>query len=136
MELPIPRPNNDTQPYWDAARDDRLALQHCAACNKVQAVPRSFCGHCQSPDLVWRDSDRQGVIASFSIVQRGPTKAFKDYSPYVLALVDVSEGVRLMLNIVGEDRFEAQIGDPVEIIFETRGNDGFKMPQAKRSGVK
>ena len=133
MELPIPHPNHDTKPYWDAARDDRLALQHCTACNTVQAVPRSFCGNCQSTDLVWRDAARQGKIASFSIVHRGPTKAFKEYSPYVLALVDITDGIRLMLNIVGDDRLEAQIGDPVEIVFESRGSDGFKMPQAKRS---
>jgi uncharacterized OB-fold protein len=71
-------------------------------------------------------------VASFSIVHRGPTKAFKEISPYVLALIDLEEGVRLMLNILGEDREQVAIGDAVEIIFEARGDEGFKLPQARR----
>ncbi|MGD9862397.1 MAG: Zn-ribbon domain-containing OB-fold protein [Pseudodonghicola sp.] len=135
MDLPIPTPNADSRPYWDAAQQERLVLQHCTACGAVQAVPRSWCGKCQSPDLTWRDSDRRGTVASFSIVHRGPTKAFRDHLPYVLALVDVTEGVRLMLNVIGDDRLETRIGDEVEIVFEPRGPAAFKMPQAKRSAA-
>ncbi|SMO48582.1 hypothetical protein SAMN06265173_103194 [Thalassovita litoralis] len=135
MDLPIPTPNADTRPYWDAAQQGRLVLQHCSACGAVQAVPRSYCGACHSNALIWRESNRRGVIASFSIVHRGPTSAFRDHLPYVLALVDMTEGVRLMLNVIGTDRLDTQIGDPVEIVFEPRGAEGFKMPQAQRSRV-
>ncbi len=133
MDLPIPRPNADTRPYWEAAQQDRLVLQHCADCGARQAIPRSYCGTCHSANLTWRDSSGIGRIASFSVVHRAPTKAFRDHLPYVLALVDMAEGVRLMLNVIGEDRLDTQIGDRVRVVFEPRGADGFKMPQVQRS---
>lgn len=135
MELPIPRPNADTHPYWEAAQQDRLVLQHCADCGAPQAIPRSYCGTCHSVNLTWRESSGRGKIASFSVVHRAPTKAFRDQLPYVLALVDMAEGVRLMLNVIGDNRLDTQIGDSVRIVFEPRGADGFRMPQVQRSSA-
>lgn len=132
MTLPLPIPDADSRPYWDAARERRLVLQRCAACGAVQSIPRRFCGACRSAALEWRDSEPRGVVASFSIVHRGPTAAFRDHTPYVLALVDLAGGMRLMLNILGEDRALTAIGDAVEIVFEARGDAGFLMPQARR----
>lgn len=132
MTLPIPAPNADSRPYWDAAQDNRLVTQVCTSCDTAQAVPRNWCSACQSPDLTWRGTVPRGKVASFSVVHRGPTAAFRDATPYVLALVDVEDGVRLMLNILGEDREQVQIGDPVDIVFEARGDTGFHMPQARR----
>lgn len=132
MTLPVPTPNADSRPYWDAARQGRLVAQHCTACGTVQVVPRSWCGACQSPALEWRDMELQGTVASFSVVHRGPTAAFRDVTPYVLALVDVAGGTRLMLNIRGDDCEQVQIGDAVTITFEPRGDDGFCLPQAQR----
>ena len=132
MALPLPTPNADSRPYWDAAQQGRLVVQHCTACGTVQAVPRGCCGACQSPVLEWRDSALRGTVASFSVVHRGPTAAFRDSTPYVLALIDVAGGVRLMLNIIGPGREETQIGEEVEITFEPRGEAAFQMPQARR----
>ena len=134
MTLPVPEPNADSHPYWDAAREDRLILQKCTACGTMQAVPRRYCGTCRSDDLGWIQSKRHGTIASLSRVMRGPTAAFHDHVPYVLCLVDLDEGVRLMLNLRGQDLDAADIGDAVEIMFEARGEDGFKIPQARRIG--
>ncbi|MFT5445563.1 MAG: putative OB-fold protein [Gammaproteobacteria bacterium] len=130
--LPIPQINEDTRPYFEAAAADQLKLQRCTGCQALQAIPRTFCAHCQCAQLEWIPATGRGKVASFSIVHRGPTKAFKEISPYVLALIDLEEGVRLMLNILGEDREQVAIGDPVEIIFESRGDEGFKLPQARR----
>lgn len=132
MTLPLPIPDADSRPYWDAAQEGRLVLQRCAACGAVQSIPRRFCGACQSADLEWRDSEKRGVVASFSIVHRGPSAAFRGHTPYVLALVDLVGGMRLMLNVLGDDRERTEIGDAVEIVFEARGDEGFLMPQARR----
>lgn len=134
MNLPVPEPSADSLPYWNAAREERLLLQKCTACGAMQAIPRSCCGHCHSDRLAWIESARRGRIASLSHVTRGPTAAFRDHVPYVLCLVDLDEGVRLMLNLRGEDLDTAGIGDEVEIFFEPRGDDGFKLPQARRTG--
>lgn len=46
--------------------------------------------------------------------------------PYFIALVDLEEGFRIMVNV---HREEASIGDKVSIMFEDSA-EGFKLPQA------
>ena len=130
--LPIPQIKADSRPYWDAAAKDELKLQRCSRCTAFQSIPRSHCADCHCEQLQWLTVPRQGTVVSFSIVHRGPSKAFKDDVPYVLALVDLEVGARLMLNIRGDDRERVAIGDAVEIFFEARGDEGFKIPQARR----
>lgn len=129
---PVPTPNADTAPYWQAAADNKLVLQQCRQCHAMQAIPRHFCGSCHSDSLTWIQATGSGVVVSCSWVERGPTKAFS--TPYMLALVELTEGVRLMLNIIGPDAEQAGIGDTVKIVFEARGDDGFKLPQAQLTG--
>jgi uncharacterized OB-fold protein len=53
--------------------------------------------------------------------------------PYVVALVDLEEGPRMMANVVGDNALETRIGDPVSVCFEDRG-EGAKIPQFQRTG--
>ena len=99
--IPLPKPNADTNPYWDAARDHRLIYQYCTSCNKAQFYPRSICLACHGSSLEWRESAGNGTVCSFTEVLRAPTKAFKEMAPYVIALVDLDEGFRMMVNGVG-----------------------------------
>lgn len=132
MPLPVPEPSADTRPYWEGAQAGRLLVQICADCGQVQAVPRGQCARCRSSRLDWRESRRRGTVVAVSVVHRAPTADFRDVAPYVLALVDLDEGWRMMLNVIGEDRMAAAIGDAVEIVFEPRGDAQFRMPQAIR----
>jgi len=50
---------------------------------------------------------------------RGPNKAFQDAVPYVIALIDLEEGFRIMANIVNADSLPVEIGTPIQIIFES-----------------
>jgi len=129
MLKPVPIPTVESAPYWQAAANGKLVLQRCGQCHVMQSIPRQYCGACQSDSLVWIDACGRGSIVSYSWVERGPTKAFA--SPYMLALVELEEGVRLMLNIIGPRAEQASIGDSVEIIFEARGDDRVRLPQAQ-----
>ena len=66
---------------------------------------------------------------TFPIAHRAPTPAFKEDAPYVLALIDLDDGVRMMMNIVNTAHDAISIGMPVRIIFEER--DGQQLPQAE-----
>ncbi len=130
---PIPAANADTQAYWEAAAKERLLYQVCGGCSHTLSYPRGVCPRCHSGDLAWRESSGRGRIVTFSIVHRAPTPAFKADVPYVLALVDFDEGFRLMMNVLGDDALDTKIGDPVEVIFEARGEAQDKLPQARRT---
>ena len=128
VNKPIPTPTAETQRYWQAAANGQLMVQICNDCQTLQSLPRPLCGACQSDSLSWRQANGRGTVISYSWVERGPTKAFA--SPYMLALIELEDGVRLMLNIIGDNAKQARIGDAVDIIFEARGDEGFQLPQA------
>ncbi len=120
-------PSPETQAYWDACRDGRLTFQRCRDCGRAQFYPRAICSHCQSAQLRVEVSAGKGRVYSFTVVCRAPSAAFKPRVPYVLALIDLDEGFRMMANVLGCDPRSVTIGAPVQVVFETVG--GQRLPQ-------
>jgi len=126
---PLPQPTAETRPFWEGCTLGELRYQACADCGRVQPIPRSCCQHCQSSALQWRASAGRGRILSHTTVHRAPTPAFRELAPYVIALVDLDEGFRLMVNLAGGEQPGLAIGAPVRIGFCTV--DGVALPQAE-----
>jgi len=128
---PVPRPNADSAPFWDACNREELTFQRCQACGQAQFYPRSLCTACQATDLGWETSAGLGTVFTFTVNHRPPTPAFKDDVPYVIALVDLDEGFRMMLNVIDCAIEDVAIGTRVRIVFEPRGPEGEQLiPQA------
>ena len=123
-ELPGPVPAPDAGPYWDAANEKRLVIQQCLDCRRHRFIPRHVCSACGSDAVEWVDASGEGIIHSLTTVHRGPTPAFRAHVPYIVALIDLAEGPRMMANIVGEGADEATIGDAVRVCFEERQGGG------------
>lgn len=115
---PLPQPTDLTRPYWQAAARGELHMQHCQACNRWQFYPRPFCVHCESDDLQWRAVSGLGRIYTYTVNHRAPNPFMKQRLPYVVALVELDEGPRLMANIQGDGALETSIGRRVKVIFE------------------
>ena len=123
---PVPLP--ETQRYWDSARRHALELPYCTACRAFHFYPRAICPQCLSSDLEWRPVSGRGRLVTFTVVHRGP-RDFPLGAPYVLAIVELDEGPRLMTNLVGvaADPSAVHIGMPVEIVFADV-NDSIALP--------
>ena len=117
-EKPGPRPDRDSEFYWEAARRHTLMLQQCDECGRFRFYPRAVCPFCLSDKLQWKEVNGRGVVYSFTIIYRPPSPAFRDDVPYVLALIDLPEGVRMMSNIIGCSPDDVYIGMPVVVTFE------------------
>lgn len=115
---PLPHPSAWSKGYWDAARERRFVVQECQECQKLNMYPKRFCPHCLSERLTWKPSKGRGTIYSVTTQLAGPPTGLADMLPYVIAIIQLDEGVQLMSNIVGKNRLEAKIGDPVEVEFE------------------
>ncbi len=126
--LPSPTVNADSAPYWNAAREGKLLIRKCRECSEIHFMPRYLCPKCWSADLDWIEASGKGVVHSFSVVRRAPMAAFAERVPYVVALIDLEEGPRMMANIIGDNALETRIGDAVHLCFEDRG-EGAKIPQ-------
>lgn len=127
---PLPAVTVETQPFWRACAAGTLLYQQCKACGRVQFYPRTVCARCRGPELDWKPSGGKGAIYTYTVVHRAPSAAFKADVPYAIALVDLEEGFRIMVNVLGCDPGEIRIGMPVAIGFERRGDDGVHVPQA------
>jgi uncharacterized OB-fold protein len=133
--LPQPVSNADSLPYWNAARERRLVIRKCKACGALHFMPRHLCPVCWSDQLDWIDAKGAGQIHSFSVVHRASDPAFASRVPYVIALVELDEGPRMMANILGADAMLVAIGDRVHVTFEDRG-DGALIPQFERTAAR
>ncbi len=108
---------NLTSPFWQGAREGKLCLQRCSTCSHVEFYPKKYCSHCLNDSLEWFESSGLGMIHTFTVVHRAPSKKFAEKVPYVVALIDLNEGARMMANILSPIE-EVKIGSLVEVIFE------------------
>jgi len=127
---PAPLVTADTRSFWDACAQGVLTFQRCAACGHVQFPARPFCTRCRAVGPVEERSAGLGAIHSYTIVHRAPTPAFKDDVPYVIALVDLDEGFRLMANLRDCPLGDARIGLRVRVFFEPLAGGG-ALPQVR-----
>ena len=126
-----PRPDlNDsaTAPYWEAAARHELALPRCDECGLVFFPPREFCPGCWSAELSWQPMSGRGTVWTFTEVHVPfYDDTWADDVPYVVAVVELDEGPRLLANIVKPDIDRLAIGDWVEVTFEDRP-EGVSLP--------
>ena len=97
----LPPATELSRPFWEGCRAGELRLQHCGDCGRFQFYPRTVCSHCDSTALTWRAVSGNGRIASFTVVRRAISFAYD--APYVVALIDLEEGPRMMSSVVGVD---------------------------------
>lgn len=114
---PTPSPTQATQPFWDATAEGKLLVQRCGDCHQTQSVPRLFCRHCMSENLQWETSAGLGRIYTFTVNHRAANPHMTDKLPYVVAVVQLDEGTRLMANIVGAAPETVRIGNRVRVCF-------------------
>ncbi len=128
---PQPRfPEPDSQPFWEASKQHKLAYQKCNECQTVIFYPRSHCPYCGSLDNTWHESQGKGEVYTFSIIAQNRHPAFKDLGPYAVALVDLDEGFRMMTNIVGvKDLFkDMRCGMRVQVRWMDQGEGLVSLP--------
>lgn len=116
------------RPYWDATLRQRLVLQHCEACNRTIHYPRIACPHCGSENLGWREASGRGTVYSYTVVENNAPSAFLADMPYVVAIVELAEGVRMLTNIVDCDHRTLRCDMPVEVVFEKLSEE-FVLPK-------
>ena len=125
---PVPRPSPESLPYWQAAREHRLVIQHCDACGQYWFPPSQSCPHCLASNFSWSPVSGRGKVFSFVTYHRVYHPAFAKEVPYVVALVELDEGPRLLTNIVGVPPEQVVCDMPVQVMFEDY-DEGASVPK-------
>ena len=115
----LPRPTPETQPFWDGCKEHKLVLPYCASCDAYTFYPRPFCVHCFSWDISWQEVSGRGKLHTFVINHR-PVPGFEDRAPYVICVVELDEGARIMSNLIMDTTptpENVQVEMPVEVMW-------------------
>lgn len=115
------------EPYWEATRERRLVLQRCRACDRAIFFPREACPTCLGTDFEFRPSTGNGTVYASSTMPGPANPTMAGREPYVVALVDLDDGVRMLTNLVGDDVTSAAVGDRVRVAWEPLA-DGRHLP--------
>lgn len=114
----LPVIDDDSRPYWNALREHRLQMQRCGACSRFVFYPRAICPYCQHAALPWVAVSGMGTIHSFTVSRRPAAPSLADRTPYVVALIDLDEGVRMLSTIRTDDIDTIYIDQRVQVGFE------------------
>ena len=116
---PIPKPTPETKPFWDAAKQHQLLIQRCDDCGQYYFYPRPLCPQCLSRHVQWVQVSGRGTLHTF-VINHHPPRNFPAAGPYIIGIVQLDEGPRLMTNIVGiePDPNRPRCDMPVEVVFD------------------
>ena len=84
----------------------KVMATRCQKCGAAYFPPKMDCPKCLLSDLEWFEIKGDGELATYTVVNYGPT-GFENDVPYTLAIGDFKDGVRifgrLSRNIEGGD---------------------------------
>jgi uncharacterized protein len=103
-------------PFFDAAARGELVVPRCVACGRYTEPGADVCPVCGEA-LIWAAASGDGVVFSYAVVHQVFDPALAGDVPYVIALVDLAEGPRLVTRLVGLDTARPSVGAPVRVTF-------------------
>ena len=116
-----PSVSPDTQFFWDGLREHRLLVQQCRGCDARRHPPRPMCPRCHSLEWEAIEASGRGTVVSFVLPRHPPMPFMGD--DYIVALVELEEGTRLVSNLCDVAPGDASIGMPVEVCFVAFDDD-------------
>jgi len=115
---PLPHIDEENRPWWEALKRHELYVQKCEDCGTLRYYPRAQCANCLSPSTQWIRCSGKGTIWTFTVTNQNQAAGFRDSLPYVIAWIDLAEGLKMMTNIVDYPPEQVKIGMPVEVVYE------------------
>ncbi|HEY7647904.1 MAG TPA: Zn-ribbon domain-containing OB-fold protein [Methylomirabilota bacterium] len=125
-DRPLPQPiTPESKPYWDGLKAGKLLLPKCSACGHTFFYPRVLCPRCQSRGITWIQASGRGRLHAFGIGHQSFNRAFKVPPPYVLAMIELEEGPRMLSNLIDvePDPKAVKCDMPVEVVFHKLTDD-------------
>jgi hypothetical protein len=133
---PLPVPDEDSAPFWQACRAGELRMQHCNNCGAYRYPPANLCPDCGSGDTGWEKLSGRGRVFSWiTITHPIPRAVYEQDVPYLVGLIDLEEGARMASNIIGCAPEDVSAGMEVDVVFE-KVSEEVTLPKFKPSAEK
>ena len=108
--------------FWEGCQNHELRIPKCRHCGHVWFYPTPRCVECLEPAGDWIVSSGDATLYSYTAVHRPLHQDLAGDVPYIVAVVELSEGVRMMTNIVGAKEDELEVGMPLKVEFVPKGD--------------
>jgi uncharacterized protein len=131
--LPEPIPDLDSKPFWDGCQEGRFLVPICRECRASRWPPGPMCPNCQATSTDWLEAVGTGRVYTWVIVTHSVHAATVDQVPYVVALIELPEGIRVVGNIIGCAPDQVRADLPVELFFEELPT-GLRLPNFRSEG--
>jgi uncharacterized OB-fold protein len=124
-----PAVNPDSEGFWSAAADGRLALCWCGACARYQHPPLERCRVCAGR-TGFQAVSGDGVLFSYIVVHRAIAPGYLDRPGHLIGLVELIEqpGLRLPTQLPDLDAQTARIGMPLRAHLQPLPGGAFSVP--------
>ncbi|WP_395106708.1 OB-fold domain-containing protein [Actinomadura sp. SCN-SB] len=122
----------DSAFFWDGVASGELRIQRCGDCGRLRHPPGPMCPSCHSPNREYTVASGRGEVHSYVVHHHPPVPGRTP--PYVVAVVELDEGVRVVGDINRCPPENVKIGMPVELTFE-RMDDTLTLPQWVPAGT-
>jgi uncharacterized OB-fold protein len=115
---PLPVIDETNAGHWNAARCGELHVQRCLTCSTLRYPASRWCSSCLGEESDWLATSGRGQVWSWCIFHRAYFKGFEPELPYIVALVELDEGVRIYSNLIGIPRERLRVGLRLRAVFE------------------
>ncbi len=98
----------------------------CGNCGKVDFPPRSVCPDCGRKSVGKMKTYKlsgKGTVVTYTTIYDAPSQ-FDMQKPYVMAIIEMDEGVRLTSQIIDANADDVKIGMKVQATFRKLGQEG------------
>ena len=129
MEFFEPKINADAVAFWEGCKAHELRFQCCCKCGHVRWPAAYLCPQCLSEDTEMVVLPPEGKLYSYVVMHKVFHPSLAEKVPYVVATVDLADGVRILTNLEGCGAAQLHCGMPVDIVFEDSEN--YSRPIAK-----
>jgi uncharacterized OB-fold protein/acyl dehydratase len=116
----------DTRFFWEGTRAGELRIQRCGECGALRHPPGPMCPRCHAVAREHVTATGRGTVYSYVVHHHPPVPGREP--PFVVGLIELEEGVRMVGNVIGCPPADVHIGMPVQVTFE-RIDDDLTLPQ-------
>lgn len=125
-DRPLPDVDNVSSTYWAGAARGELLFQECPACGHRQFYPRAMCTACGA-DTAWKQASGRGTVHTYTVIRQNLAPPWKQWLPYVVAMIELDEGPKMMSNLTHCEIDDVRVDMPVEC-YAVAVEDGLAIP--------
>ncbi len=120
---PLPHPVGLAADWYGFVARGELRFQRCSGCGRWRHPPRLLCVDCGSHEFEWAPVSGDGHLFSWTVTHQPLHPQFAGVTPYVIALVELDEGIRVVCAGRDLDPDELALDLPIRVVAEPVNED-------------